>query len=315
MKKELHLSVVIATYNGYNTIERCLESFTNQSIGPDLYEVIVVNNNSTDDTESLVRPYVERYDNFVLLLEKQPGVSYARNKGISYARGDYICFIDDDAYADTKWLENIKNACGNQNPEPVVIGGEILPYYITEKPAWFKDSFEIRTMGKNPRFLNKNECSTGFPESNFTVKRKVLDEIGKFSTDFGPKGEKMGFGEGSELSARITEKYPHFWYDPGIFVYHLAPKRNMSVKYILSRKYTTGYLYQAFHTPSAGFLKNCFTLSTCVIRIIWNAFLSIVCVRWFTKKAIGDWLYHVTTLVSLTARSVFIMKYFLGRRD
>lgn len=311
-KKEILLSVIIATYNGGKHIGRCLDSFTRQSIKSNLFEVITVNNNSTDDTQDIALEYVNHYDHFFLLEENSPGVSYARNKGILNARGKYICFIDDDAYADKDWLKNVLSAFTDNNPEPAVVGGCILPYYNTQKPEWFSDKFEIRAKGSKSRFLSKSECYSGFPESNLCIRKEVLDKVGHFSIDFGPRGEKMGFGEGSELSRRITDKFPHFWYDPDIIVYHLVPERNMSVKYILSRKYKTAYLYQALITPSNDFLKNGFTFSTCLIRIIYNALLSILLVRWFTKKMIQDWLKHAIPLVNCTARSLFIMKYYFG---
>lgn len=308
------LSVVVATYNGADYIGRCLESFTKQSVDQDKFEVIVVDNNSSDHTSQIASEYVDQHTNFILLKEKQQGVSYARNLGISNSRGKYICFIDDDAYADTNWLKNILSAFENVNPQPAVIGGEILPYYTTDKPAWFHDKYEIRTRGNKPRFLSPDECKSGFPESNFNVRKEILDETGYFSTDFGPKGEKMIFGEGSEMSGRISSKYPYFWYDPGIFVYHIVPERNMSVKYILSRKFETAYMYQALRTPSMGILKNGFTLGTCIVRIVFNALLSVVFVRWFTKKAINDWLHHIVPLMNCAARSKFICRHYFGKK-
>jgi len=305
------ISVVIATFNGFEYIERCLNSFTEQSIGPDSYEVIVVNNNSTDNTEQLVAKYIRQYNNFFLIDEKQPGVSFARNKGISITRGQYIAFIDDDAYADKDWLKNIVHAYETVTPKPVVIGGRILPYYEIEKPKWFNDSFEIRTKGKEPHFLNENDCKFGFPESNLSITKKIFEEVGGFSTQYGPAGAKMKFGEGSELSRRISEEYPYFWYDPGIIVYHLVPERNMSVKYILSRRSKSAYIYQSFRTPSESILMNIFILCSCIVRIILNALFSIFLVRWGTRKAISDWLSHMIPLVNCTSRSIYILKYFL----
>ena len=109
------LSVVIASYNGASYIGRCLESFTIQSIDPDKFEVIVVDNNSTDHTSQIASEYVDQHTNFILLKEEKQGVSYARNLGISNSRGKYICFIDDDAYADTNWLKNILLAFEDEN--------------------------------------------------------------------------------------------------------------------------------------------------------------------------------------------------------
>lgn len=307
------LSVVIATYNGADYIKRCLNSFTRQSISKDKFEVIVVNNNSSDHTNQIVSPFVNQHPNIILLEEKQQGVSYARNLGISSSKGKYICFIDDDAYADSDWLKNILYAFENITPQPAVIGGEILPYYTSDKPVWFADEYEVRTKGDKPRFLSLDECNSGFPESNFNVRKQILDETGYFSTDFGPKGEQMIFGEGSELSRRISSNHPNFWYDPCIFVYHIVLQRNMSIKYILSRKYDTAYIYQALRTPSLGIIKNGFTLITCLARILFNALLSIIFVRWFTKKTINDWLFHIIPLVNCSARSIFIFKHYLSK--
>jgi glycosyltransferase involved in cell wall biosynthesis len=89
-EKKVLLSVIIATYNGHDYIDRCLESFTRQSIESNLFEVIIVNNNSTDDTKQIVLKYVNQFDYFFLLEENNPGVSYARNKGIRHARGKYV---------------------------------------------------------------------------------------------------------------------------------------------------------------------------------------------------------------------------------
>lgn len=312
-EKKVLLSVIIATYNGHDYIDRCLESFTRQSIESNVFEVIIVNNNSTDDTNQIVLKYVNQFDYYFLLEENNPGVSYARNKGIRHAKGKYICFIDDDAYADENWLKNVLLAFQNISPKPAVVGGRILPYYTTKKPEWFYDFLEIRTKGNDAKFLSKSECYSGFPESNYSVRKDVLEEVGYFSTDLGPKGEKMKFGEGSELSRRIAEKYPYFWYDPDIFVYHLVRERNMSIRYYLSRIYKTGFLYQALRAPENNFFKNLFVLSSCIIRILLNALLSIVFVRWFTKKAKSDWLKHTATMVSCIARGISIIKYYFNK--
>lgn len=305
---EIKLSVIIATYNGRESIGRCLDSFTCQTIGPSLYEVIVVDNNSTDDISRTVSKYVEAHENIFLLSESQQGVSYARNKGISAAKGRYICFIDDDAYADRRWLEGVLKAFETVNPPPVVVGGKILPYYTTDKPAWFTDALEIRSAGEHPRFLSPKECFFGFPESNFCIRKSVLDEIGGFSAALGPKADRMIFGEGIELSGRIAQRHPYFWYDPELVVYHLVPKRNMSIKYILSRKFKTARCYQAFESSEAGTMQNVFTFMICVARIFVHLFLSVLLVRWFTKKAVSDWLKHAIPLVNCFSRSFYLIK-------
>ncbi len=305
----IKLSVVIASYNGAGSIGRCLESLTRQAVPCGLYEVIVVDNNSTDDTAKVASKYVEAHENFSLLSESRQGVSPARNKGISAAKGRYICFMDDDAYADDCWLERVLNAFETVGPPPAVVGGRTLPYYTTEKPAWFTDSLEIRSEGNHARFLCPKECLFGFSESNFCIRKSTLDEIGGFSTDLGPKGDKMIFGEGAELSSRIARRYPHFWYDPELVVYHLVPERNMSITYILSRNFQTARCYQAFESANADLMRNAFTFVQCTGRILVYFFCSILCVRWFTRHSVPDWLRHAIPMVNCLSRSLYLIKY------
>lgn len=309
---ELKLSVVIASYNGEAYLERCLESFTNQSIDSSLFEVITVDNNSKDNTAVIAKKYSEEYPNFLYVLETNQGVSHARNRGIRESKGQYICFIDDDGYADKDWLKNVIRVFEENDPSPVVCGGQILPYYTTEKPRWFKDWLEIRSRGDKAFYLSVERCRYGFPEANLCIKKEVLDEVGGFSTDFGPKGEKMVFGEGVELSTRITEKYPVFIYDPDMIVYHLTPKRNMSLKYILSRRYRGAYNYQIFENRYLSTSKKLFTFFFCLARIPVYFLMSLFIVRWFTHNGVSDWLRHAIQLISCAGRMACIFRQFTG---
>lgn len=302
------LSVIIATYNGGTSIGRCLDSLTRQTVPDDSYEVIVVDNNSADDTARVVSEYVKTHENFSLLSEPEQGVGHARNRGIAAARGDYVCFIDDDAYADTRWLEGVLTAFETIEPPPAVVGGKILPYYTTDKPAWFDDALETRSSGARPRFLLSKECQFGFSESNLCIRKAVLDRTGGFATDLGPRGDRMMFGEGIDLSRRIARDDPRFWYDPGIVVYHYVPKRNMSVRYILSRKFRTAYVYQAAESRDAGALRNALTLLICAARTGMHLLLSVLLVRWFTKKAVADWLRQFIPAINCFSRSLCLIR-------
>ncbi len=309
------LSVIVATYNGSAYIRRCLESFTAQSIAPSSFEVIVVDNNSKDMTAEIVRECMEQHKdtNFVFIQEARQGVGYARNTGIAGASGEYLCFIDDDAYADPHWLERVLHAFEKVEPAPAVVGGRILPYYIEEKPQWFTDDLEIRTMGDQARLLHEYECFFGFPESNFCVRKSILDEVGGFSIEMGPSAEIMKFGEGIELSARIAKKYPVYWYDPEVIVYHLVPASKMSIKYTLSRKYDMAYSFQQHQSRTLSGVRRMIVLSTCGIRVGINLLLSVVGVRWFTDYAVKDWLSHMLPLVRCYARCSCIMNAWFGR--
>ena len=94
----MELSIVISTYNNANSLVRTIDSVAKQDADRSLWECVVVNNASTDDTKSRVEELIKKYDNINLRLvyEPQQGLSYARNKGIAESKGNFIAFIDDD---------------------------------------------------------------------------------------------------------------------------------------------------------------------------------------------------------------------------
>ena len=92
----LKLSIIIPVYNGSKYIENCLNSVYKQKLGNDLFEVIVINDGSTDDTKNKVLTYSEGIDNLKLIDKENGGVSYARNIGIESADGLFVLFLDAD---------------------------------------------------------------------------------------------------------------------------------------------------------------------------------------------------------------------------
>lgn len=234
------LSVIICTYNRCHLLRGVFDSLVNQSVDKELYEVIVIDNNSTDNTQEITEDYVKRYDNFRTVIEKNQGLSNARNRGYQEAYGDYVAYIDDDAKATPEWCEKIINAFLNVNPEPVAVGGEILPFYEQKPPAWFKDELEIKTYGKRTGFLEMPVGKCGFFGSNMTFKRDILEKYGGFSPEYGMSGENIGGCEETELFLRICKKDPYFWYDPEILVFHLVSPRAMSIYHRFCRTWKSG---------------------------------------------------------------------------
>ncbi len=231
------LSVIVCSYNGQDLLPTCLGALSNQTIDKSLYEVIVVDNNSTDSTGRVSEEIAKKNINFKVVNEPQIGLSYARNRGWQEAKGVYVAYIDDDAKAVCDWCENIISAFKTVNPQPVAVGGEILPWYESQPPDWFTDDFEIRSWGRKPKFL-KNQY--GFSGSNMAFLKDVLAKFDGFSSDFGMVGDGIRLGEEADLFYRIYSEKPYLWYDPKIRVYHWVSLRNMSVRYRLWRSYKVG---------------------------------------------------------------------------
>ena len=102
---DILLSVIVPVYNCEKYLDECLASLTRQGLNANEYEVLVVNDGSTDKSEKIALSYCEKYHNFYLLNQENQGVSAARNKGLESARGKYIAFVDsDDFVADNLYL-------------------------------------------------------------------------------------------------------------------------------------------------------------------------------------------------------------------
>lgn len=107
--KGIRFSIILPVYNVRPYISDCLESLLNQGLGLDVYEIICVNDGSTDGTEMIVNEYAYKYKNIYLINQKNQGVSCARNAGLDMARGDYVWFIDPDDYISANVLPYILN--------------------------------------------------------------------------------------------------------------------------------------------------------------------------------------------------------------
>lgn len=230
------ISVIICTYNRCDLLDSAIKSLLNQKVDKNLYEIIVVDNNSTDKTKETVGKYLTE-TNIRYIFEGKQGLSNSRNAGYKNSAGRYVAYIDDDAKADKHWLENILQVIKTVGPD--IFGGPIYPFYEKEKPKWFLDKYEIRTNGDEPRFLNENEYISG---SNIIFNKELLELFGGFDPRLGMSGNKLRYGEESKLiiEARKKAKNAKIYYDPSIVVYHLVPPEKMSMKYFIVSSFMGG---------------------------------------------------------------------------
>lgn len=233
------ISAIICTYNRSKLLAGTLESLVNQSLDRSLYEIIIADNASTGNTKQTVMELIDKYSDWNLryVYEPEQGSSNARNAGYKNAKAKYVAYIDDDAKADKHWLRNIVKMIEEIKPD--ILGGPIYPFYLTEKPKWFLDKYEIRSNGDTTRFLKSNEYISA---SNIIFKKELLNLLGGFDPDLGPKGTKMSYGEETKLiiEARKRFKDIKIYYSPEIIVYHLVPAEKMTMKYFMVSKLKHG---------------------------------------------------------------------------
>jgi len=173
MKKPL-VSVVIPAYNEENYIANCLKSVLAQDFPKKDYEVIVVNNNSTDNTANLVKKY---FPQVKLITEKKQGVVFARIKGVAEAKGEIIAFTDADTLLPSDWLKKITHAFSH--PQIVGVGGHIKLFPPTPLTHFIQFtanlSFSLfKTFpGSNMAFLKKAYLVCG----GFSPKINIAEDV------------------------------------------------------------------------------------------------------------------------------------------
>lgn len=245
----IKISVIICTYNNIECLKQALLSLVEQTMDKNLYEIVVVDNNSSDGTISQVKSFQLKYKlpKIKLIKEKRQGLGYARNRGLKSAKGEYVAFIDDDAQADKIWLEKAFTIMEDKKLKPLVCGGTILPLYEDKKPDWFKDAYEMRSWGEKERFLEGHESLSG---SNMIIRKEVIIKHGGFATKVGMRGRYLSVGEETSLFEKILasqgqplQGWPRniFYYAPKLKVYHLVPAFKMTIRYQLKRSFAAGY--------------------------------------------------------------------------
>jgi glycosyltransferase involved in cell wall biosynthesis len=151
------------------------------------YEVIVVDNNSTDGTREVVESFINRgHPNLHYLFEPKQGISYGRNTGIAYSSAEIIAFTDDDVRVGQDWISNMKRAF-DEHPEVDFVGGPILPEWKSEPPEWLTREhwwpLALLDFGDKPFYVNI-DTPLCLPTANISFRRRAFDHIGLFSPEF-----------------------------------------------------------------------------------------------------------------------------------
>lgn len=237
------VSVVVCTLNRARLLDVLLKSLIKQDADKSKFEIIIVDNNSSDGTKKLVDEYISVNPKFRIkyIREDKIGLSNARNKGVEVSRGEYVSFLDDDAYVDLSWLGKIYEYTGVTDKETYCLGGPIISYYLTPKPLWFKDEYASDcNKGNKSRFLDRGESFSG---SNMVWKKDKLGELGGFARNVGMKGSVLSVGEETALFEKIwkiNSSRNVFKYYSDLKVYHLVPAEKMTVNYRLKRWFAQG---------------------------------------------------------------------------
>jgi len=263
----MDLSVVVCTYNRSRLLEGNLLALGRQVTPPELrWEVVVVDNNCTDDTASVIERAVERFPVALSrVTESEQGLCNARNRGISATRGRYIAFTDDDTRPYPNWVEQIwftfkKWNCG-------AVAGRVKLELPGQRPRWLVDdllsSLAHVDYGNSVRVLDSPEQP--FLGANMAIAREVFGEIGVFKPGLDRVGKKLVGGGDTDLYERIIDAKIAVMYQPLASVQHLIEPERLHKTYfrklyyyggqVHGQQYDKGRCAQLCGIPLFGFRK------------------------------------------------------------
>lgn len=235
------VTVAIGTYGRARWLREALSFITRQDYPLDRWEIVVVDNNSPDDTRAVVEsfrsaPKVPRY-----FLETKQGSSHARNRALAEAapHGDIVLFTDDDVLGKTDWLRRMVEPLLHPGNETVAgVCGETIPHFPDGLPAWLEGQF--RPFGYRPDVgpLRRNQLPS---TANVALRRRVLDQVGGFRTDLGRLPNRLTAGEDNDLMRRILDAGFTFWFNPFADLLHVVPGNRLTFRYACRLQYDAAH--------------------------------------------------------------------------
>jgi glycosyltransferase involved in cell wall biosynthesis len=230
------VTVLICTYNRQRSLAKALGSIAKSQLPQFLtWEVLVVDNNSSDQTGEVVREFCLKCpERFRYFLEPRQGKSYALNRGILESRGQIIAFVDDDVSVEADWLHNLTSPI--LSGEYAGTGGRILMERGFVPPAWLPLN-EWRTLAPLAMFdIGANASDLTEPPfgCNMAFRRSLFEKYGRFRTDLGPRPGSQIRSEDTEFGRRLLNAGERLRYEPSAVVYHEVPEHRMKKSYFLA---------------------------------------------------------------------------------
>ena len=254
----MDISIVIPTYNRADSLVQAIKSAMDLDYPSDRYEIIVVDNASTDATPQIVSRLQDGVKGCSLrfVQEEQLGLHNARHAGARAANGKILVFTDDDATFDPGWLQAYAEAF-EAHPDMVAAGGPVRPSWETPPPKWLLDYMSGRkTFGimslMEPYREFRLDTKGFFFGVNMAIRRDVLFQVGGFNPELIGRFT-AGDGE-SGLVRKIQEQGWPIGYVPGALVYHHIPPGRMTLEYLCRwQAHRAGaQLYHRYHKHIPG---------------------------------------------------------------
>ena len=235
----MHLSIVLCTYNGASSLAATLASLKQLSVPPELsWELVLVNNNSTDDTQSIIEQFARRSGlNVECVFEPGQGRAFALNAGIRTAKGNLIAFTDDDVIVDSQWLIGLSNAFAAF--DCMGIAGKVVPVWTQPQPKWLEMEGQ-QVVGHFDYGEESREIDLPPIGGNMAFRRSAFEKYGLFRVELGINKSEIGGTEDDEFGRRLLTAREKIVYAPQAIIYLPVESHRLTKEYFLRWFYSMG---------------------------------------------------------------------------
>jgi glycosyltransferase involved in cell wall biosynthesis len=236
------VTIAVCTYNRARLLSLCLESLSKLKFDFSKTEVLVIDNNSTDDTAAVCQTAVATFPQLTIrhIKEYNQGVGFARTRGAQEAKGDIVAYIDDDCLADENWLIVIAEFY-TAHPDAMSSGGKITPRFLVPMANWYGKYFwglvGNYDLGKTVFQMTGVRYPAG---ANMHFRKAAFIKYGAFDGKLGRSGSSLMAGEEKAMYLKLIAAREKVYYLPGAVVYH----------HVEGNKFDTGYVHR--HSMGIG---------------------------------------------------------------
>jgi glycosyltransferase involved in cell wall biosynthesis len=239
----MKITVIVCTYNRCESLAKTLETLAASEMPPSAeWEVLVVDNNSKDQTRAVIESYCQKYPGcFRYWFEGKQGKSFALNTAIRESKGFILAFTDDDVLVSPAWLRSI--AAPLESGKYAGVGGRILSQEMPYVPKWLPLEGEYSLAGMLALFdLGDAGVDLETPPfgANVAFRKEVFEKYGDYRTDMGPCPGSELRNEDTEFGRRLFIGGEKLWYEPAAVVYHAVPESRLQKDYFLRFWYDHG---------------------------------------------------------------------------
>lgn len=240
-------SVIIPTLNQSAKLTQCLRHLSAVSFDHDAFEVLVIDNGSSDDTKDVALSFRDEINNLQYHFCETPGLMAARHFGCEKAKGDILCYLDDDSLVTKDWLKAISESFADKTV--AMVGGPCIPEYEIKPPKWVTHFWVETKHGRIHRILSLldfgNQKLVINPSyvygCNYSIRKEVFLEFGGTNPDYFPERYQQFIGDGeSGLAVKIGRSHYRAVYEPRAMIHHLIPQSRLTVDYFCWKRFYNG---------------------------------------------------------------------------